>query len=75
MGRWTKEWERLYSRRTIIERMFRSMTRMRLLDKYQFFQYKKVEMHIGISTLTYLATMLGGVLDSDMDRIRRMRVM
>ena len=74
VGRWTQEWKDLYRRRTIIERMFGSAKRMRLLDKHQYLQRRKIEMHVNLSTLTYLGTMLGRVLAGDLDRIRHMRV-
>lgn len=74
VGRWTQEWKDLYSRRTIIERYFGSAKRMRLLDKHQYLQKRKIEMHVNLSTLTYLGTMLGRALAGDLNRIRHMRV-
>lgn len=74
VGRWTQEWKELYNRRTIIERYFGSAKRMRLMNQHQYLQRRKIEMHINLSTLAYLGTMLGRVLAGDLDRIRHMRV-
>ena len=74
VARASPQWKALYKRRPIIERMFGSMKRMRLLDKHQYRSRRKIEMHIALSSLTYLATMLGHVRAGDMARIRHMRI-
>ncbi len=68
------EWTALYNRRQIIERMFGSMKRSRLLNRHQYFRRDKLEVHVALSTLAYQATMLARVRAGDVDRIRRMRV-
>ena len=74
VARASPEWKELYNRRQIIERMFGSMKRSRLLNRHQYLRRRKIEMNITMSVLTYLATMLVRVLAGDMDRIRRMRI-
>ena len=68
------EWRRLYKRRQVIERMFGSLKRSRLLDRHQYVRRDKVEFHLGLATLTYLATMLARVDAGDAKRLRRMRI-
>ena len=65
VARASAEWKRLYSRRPIIERAFRSLKRSRLLNR---------QTHVNMSTLTYLATMLARVQAGDIGRIRHMNV-
>ena len=74
VARASPEWKELYNRRQVIERMFGSLKRSRLLNRHQYLARRKVEVHITMSVLTYLATMLVRVLAGDMDRIRRMRI-
>ena len=68
------QWRRLYRRRQVIERMFSSLKRSRLLNKHQYVRKRKIEMHAGLSVLTYLATMLARVRAGDLGRMRHMRV-
>ena len=68
------QWRRLYRRRPVIERMFSSLKRSRLLDKHQYVRKRKIEAHVSLSVLTYLATMLARVQSGTLDRIRHMRV-
>ena len=68
------QWRRLYRRRQVIERMFSSLKRSRLLNKHQYVRKRKIEMHVAVSVLTYLATMLTRVQAGDLSRIRHMRV-
>ena len=58
----------------MIERMFGSMKRSRLLDKHQFRRAAKMVTHIGLSNLTYLVTMLMRVRAGDSKRLRHMRI-
>ena len=74
VARASPEWKDLYARRQIIERMFGSLKRSRLLNRHQYLVRRKVEMNVTMSVLTYLATMLARVLSGDVDRIRRMRI-
>ena len=68
------EWARLYRRRPIIERLFSSLKRSRLLDRHQYVRKRKIEAHVGLSTMTYLATMLSRVQDGTLDKMRHMRI-
>ena len=68
------EWSRLYRRRQVIERMFNSLKRSRILNKHQYVRKRKIEMHVSVSVLTYLATMLARVQAGTLDKIRHMRL-
>ena len=67
-------WKRRYARRQVIERMFGSMKRSRLLNRHQFMPCPKVELHMGLAILTYLATMLARLDAGDADPLRHMRI-
>ena len=54
--------------------MFGSLKRSRLLDRHQHARRDKVELHLGLSVLTYLATMLTWVNAGDIGRLRHMRI-
>ena len=68
------EWRGLYKRRQVIERMFGSLKRSRLLDRHQYVRRDKIELHLGLSVLTYLATMLTRADAGDTERLRHMRI-
>ena len=68
------QWAKLYRRRPVIERLFSSLKRSRLLNRHQYMRKRKIETHVGLSTLTYLATMLVRVRAGDLGRMRHMRV-
>ena len=70
----SSQWKRLYNRRQVIERMFGSMKQSRILNRHQYVQRNKIELHVGMSVLTYLTTMFTRVDAGDMDKIRYMRV-
>ena len=74
VARASPEWKKIYRRRPIIERLFGSMKRTRLLDKHQYRGQRKIEAHVLLSVLTYLATMLVRVRAGDMKRLRHMRI-
>ena len=74
LPRASKRWKRLYKRRTIVERMFGSLKRSRLLDQHCYLGIKKVRLHVGLSLLTYTATMLGRLLEDDYAGMREMKV-
>ncbi len=74
VARASPEWKKLYAGRQIIERMFGSMKRSRILNKHQYTTRAKIETHMALSTLTYLATMLTRVSTGDLKRIRHMRI-
>ena len=68
------EWRRLHKGRQVIERMFGSLKRSRSLDRHQYVRRDKVELHLGLSTLTYLATMLTRMDAGDAEWLRQVRV-
>ena len=74
LARASKKWKRLYAKRTGIERLFGSLKRSRLLDTHRYRGMVKVGLHAMLGGLTYLATMLGKVLDGDLEGMRRMRL-
>ena len=74
VARASPEWKRMYRQRQVIERGFSSLKRSRLLDKHQYLTRRKLRTHVGLSVLTYTATMLARVLAGDVAGIRRMRI-
>ena len=58
LPRASKRWARIYKQRTQVERMFGSLKRSRLLDTHWYLGIEKVRLHVGLSLLTYTATML-----------------
>ena len=74
VARASPEWQKLYARRQVIERMFGSLKRSRMLDRHQYVRRDKVELHLGLSVLTYLATMLARLDAGDAGRLRHMRI-
>ncbi len=74
VARASPQWRTLYKKRPIIERLFGSMKRTRLLDKHQYRGQRKIETHVILSVLTYLATMLVRARSGDMKRLRHMRI-
>ena len=74
LPRASKRWRRLYKSRTVIERLFSSMKRSRLLDEHSYLGIKKIQLHASLSMLTYAATMLGRLLVGDYEGMREMRI-
>ena len=74
VARASPQWRVLYKKRPTIERLFGSMKRTRLLDKHQYRGQRKIEAHVTLSVLTYLATMLVRAQAGDMKRLRHMRI-
>ena len=72
--RTSPEWKQLYSRQQPIERMFGCLKRSRLLDRHQYVWFDKIRLHVGLSVLTYLATMLTRVRADDLNKMRHMRI-
>lgn len=72
--RTTRRWKRLYKRRTIIERGFRSLKHSRLLNQHQFRGMAKVRLNATLGLLAYCATMLARVQAGEIDDMRIMRV-
>ena len=74
LPRVSAKWKRLYKRRGQVERHFSSKKRSRLLDKHQYIGKAKVELHVLLSNLTYVATSLARVLADDLDNVRVMKI-
>ncbi|MXZ91772.1 MAG: transposase [Chloroflexi bacterium] len=74
LPRFTDEWNRIYKMRPAIERYFRSGKHSRLLDQHQCLEIEKVSLHVKISRLSYLATVLAHLKANDYAKMRRMRV-
>ena len=72
--RQSREWKDLYRKRTGIERTFGSLKQSRLLNKHQCLTMAKVEAHVALSVLAYVATMYGKVMAGQIDQMRHMRV-
>ena len=58
LARAGRRWRRLYKRRTVIERMFGSLKRSRLLDAHCALSIARMRLHVALSLLTYAGTML-----------------
>ena len=69
-----RRWRRIYRRRTVIERMFGSMKRSRLLDFAICLNIKRMRLHVALSLLTYAGTMLARLLAGEYHRRLDMRV-
>ena len=67
-------WRGLYRKRQGIERFFSSAKRSRLLDKHQYNGMRKVQAHVALSVLTYLATMYARTKSGEPERMRHMRI-
>lgn len=74
VARQSKTWRDLYRRRQGVERYFSSAKRSRLLDKHQYLTMRKVQTHVALSVLTYLATMYARIRVGDADSMRQMRI-
>lgn len=48
VARASPQWKALYKHHPIIERMFGSMKRMRLLDKFQYLRQHKIKTHLSL---------------------------
>lgn len=75
MGRFprsSRRWRRLYRRRPIIERMFSSLKRSRLLADCQHLGIAKTRLHVSLSMIAYAATMMVHVLEGDYQGMRNM---
>ena len=72
--RQSEVWDTLYALRQGLERAFGSLKRSRLLNRHQYVTMTKIKAHVGMSILTYIATMLGRVAARDAERMRQMRI-
>ncbi len=68
----SRRWRRLYRRRPIIERMFSSLKRSRLLADCRHLGIAKTRLHVSLSMIAYAATMLVHVLEGDFQGMRNM---
>ena len=64
----------LYSHRQTIERFFGSAKHSRLLAEHRYRSLIKISLHVALSILTYLVTMLNKVLACRMSELRHMRI-
>jgi len=67
-------WKELYKKRTTVERLFRSLKASRLLDLHRYRGMVKVGLHVALSNLTCVATMLMRAVEGDLEGIRKMRL-
>ena len=74
LRRASDRWKELYKKRTTVERLFRSLKSSRLLDLHRYRGMVKVGLHVALSNLTCVATMLMRAVEGDLERIRIMRV-
>ena len=72
--RFTPEWQSRYRLRSSIERYFRSAKHSRLLNQQQHLGIEKVDLHVAMSRLAYLATVLARLQAGDYAGMRHMRV-
>ena len=68
------EWAELYRMRQSVERFFSSIKQSRLLDKARFLSSEKIELHLDLSVLTYLATQVAHMAAGRLKDIRVMRI-
>ena len=63
-----------YKKRKVIERYFSSGKQSRLLNSVLNLTKDKVTAHVGMSEMTYLATMLARLEHDHIDNLRQMRL-
>ena len=74
VARASKLWKILYGKRPVIERYFSSGKQSRLLNSVLYLTKAKVVAHVGMSEMTYLATMLARLEHDHIDNLRQMRL-
>ena len=74
VARASSEYRRKYKKRPSIERFFSAAKETRLLDTHRYIKPSKVLLHVGLSILTYLATMLAHAQDGRVEDIRKMAI-
>ena len=74
LPRFTDEWKRIYRMRPSIERYYRSGKHSRLLNQHQCMTIAKVSLHVRMSRLAYLATVLARLKADDYAGMRHMTV-
>lgn len=70
----SKRWKRLYRKRWSVERVFSSLKHSRLLENHCYRGAKKVESHVNVSVLSFLATILTHLNQDDADHMSWMKV-
>ena len=74
VARASRLWNALYKKRKVIERYFSSGKQSRLLNSVLYLTKSKVVAHVGMSEMTYLATMLARFEHDHIDNLRQMRL-
>ena len=73
-ARASEEWRQLYKKRQTIERFFRSAKHSRGLSDHRYRGMRKVQLHVALVMLTYVATMYGHVRCGQIQSMRQMRI-
>lgn len=74
VARASQEFKDLYAHRQSIERFFGSAKQSRLLADHRYYRQFKIRLHVALSIVTYLLTMLNRVTCVRMADLRRMRI-
>ncbi len=74
VARASQEFKDLYARRQTIERFFGSAKQSRLLADHRYYRQVRIRLHVALSILTYLATMLNKVVVCRTSELRSMRI-
>ena len=74
LPRCSEEWKTEYKKRPTIERYFSSDKHSRMLDTHRYLNGQKVELHVMMSMLSYLATALAHLKANDYTHMRHMRI-
>ena len=74
LPRCSEEWKAEYKKRPSIERYFSSDKHSRLLDTHRYLNVEKVSLHVAMSMLSYLATVLAHLKSDDYAHMRHMRI-
>ena len=68
------EWNRLYNMRTVIERYFSSAKRSRLLDTHKCLNLERTTLHVTMSWMTYVLTVLCHLNGGDPENMLHMPI-
>ncbi len=74
LPRCSEEWQAEYKKRSGIERCFSSLKHSQLLDTHRCLNGGKVALHVAMSILSYLATVLARLKADDYAHLRHMRI-
>ena len=72
--RFSELWKALYKWRTVIERLFSSTKRSRLMDQHRHLDMERINLHERMSVLTWTLTALTHLQADDWRHMRHMRV-